>query len=56
MMMATVTDSVYALLAGRAGRWLRGNLRYLRLQRYFTGSVYIALGLTAALASSGNRK
>jgi threonine/homoserine/homoserine lactone efflux protein len=56
MLMATVTDSVYALLAGSAGGWLRGNARYLRFQRYFTGTVYIGLGLTAALSSSSSRK
>jgi threonine/homoserine/homoserine lactone efflux protein len=54
--IAIVTDSVYALAAGTAGRWLRGNLRYLRFQRYLSGTVYIGLGLAAALSSSGNRK
>jgi threonine/homoserine/homoserine lactone efflux protein len=53
--LATLTDSLYALSAGTAGRWLRGSLRYLRFQRYFTGTVYIGLGLTAAFAG-GNRK
>jgi threonine/homoserine/homoserine lactone efflux protein len=53
--MGTLTDSLYALSAGTAGRWLRGSLRYLRFQRYFTGTVYIGLGLTAAFAG-GNRK
>jgi threonine/homoserine/homoserine lactone efflux protein len=53
--MATITDSIYALLAGTAGRWLRGNLRFLRFQRYLSGSVYIGLGITAAFAG-GNRK
>jgi threonine/homoserine/homoserine lactone efflux protein len=53
--MGMTTDTVYALTAGTVGRWLRGNLKYLRFQRYFTGSVYIGLGITAALAS-GNKK
>jgi threonine/homoserine/homoserine lactone efflux protein len=53
--IAIISDSMYALAAGTAGRWLRGNLRYLRFQRYFTGTVYIGLGISAALAS-GNRK
>jgi threonine/homoserine/homoserine lactone efflux protein len=52
--MATITDSLYAVAAGSAGRWLRGNLRYLKFQRYFSGTVYIGLGLTAL--ASGNRK
>ena len=48
--MAIISDTIYALTAGTLGRWLRGNLRYLRLQRYFSGTVYIGLGITAALA------
>lgn len=55
VILAIVSDSGYALVAGTAGRWLRGNLRYLRFQRYFTGIVYIGLGLSAALTSN-NRK
>jgi threonine/homoserine/homoserine lactone efflux protein len=54
-LMATITDSLYALTAAAAGRWLRGNLRYLRFQRYVSGSVYIGLGITTALSGS-NRK
>jgi threonine/homoserine/homoserine lactone efflux protein len=53
--MAIMTDSLYALAAGTAGKWLRGSLRYLRFQRYFSGTVYIGLGISAAL-TSGNRK
>ncbi len=53
--LATITDGLYAMLAGSAGRWLKGNRGFLRFQRYFIGSVYIGLGLTAALAS-GNKK
>lgn len=55
VLMAFTTDTIYAFMAGTAGRWLRGNRRYLRFQHYFTGSVYIGLGMTAAL-SGGNRK
>jgi threonine/homoserine/homoserine lactone efflux protein len=53
--MATVTDTLYALTAGAAGRWLRGNLRFRRFQRYLSGSVYIGLGVTTALASGGKK-
>jgi len=34
--------------------WLRGNLQFVRAQRYFAGSVYIGLG--AATAFSGAHK
>jgi threonine/homoserine/homoserine lactone efflux protein len=51
---AAITDSLYAVAAGTAGRWLRGNMRFQQVQRYVTGTVYIGLGLTAAL--SGERR
>lgn len=52
--LATLTDGLYALLSGTLGRWLKGNLHFLRFERYFAGLVYIGLGATAAL--SGNNK
>jgi threonine/homoserine/homoserine lactone efflux protein len=53
--LAIISDTMYALMAGTFGRWLRGNAGYLRFQRYFSGTVYIGLGITAALAS-GHKK
>ena len=50
--MAIVTDGLYALLAGTAGQWLKGTRSFLRVERYVVGSVYIALGVTAALADA----
>ncbi|NJL21357.1 MAG: LysE family translocator [Leptolyngbyaceae cyanobacterium SM1_3_5] len=50
--ITTFSDGLYALIAGSIGQWLRGNLRFLRAQRYFSGSVYLGLGLTTALAGS----
>jgi len=54
VLLALITDSTYALLAGTAGGWLRTNARVRRGQRYVSGGVYLALGLTAAV--SGQRK
>jgi threonine/homoserine/homoserine lactone efflux protein len=51
-LMATTTDSMYAILAGTAGRWLRDSARFWRVQRYVTGSIYIGLGIVAALANT----
>ncbi len=48
--MAVMTDSLYALLSGTAGQWLRHSVWFLRFQRYVAGTIYIGLGLTAALA------
>ena len=52
--MAIVTDSMYALLASTAGGWLKRNQSFLNTERYVVGSVYIGLGVTAALAESTN--
>src|SRR5262249_8087465 len=46
VLLAITTDSIYAMLAGTAGHWLRGNLKFLRFQRYFAGTVYVGLGVT----------
>ncbi|MGA7730524.1 MAG: LysE family translocator [Chloroflexia bacterium] len=50
-LFAVLSDGMYAMLAGSVGHWLRGNLRFMRAERYITGSVYIGLGVTTALAS-----
>jgi len=55
VVMGIVSDGAYAVLAGTAGNWLRENLNFLRAQRYFAGTVFIALGLTTALAGSGKK-
>jgi threonine/homoserine/homoserine lactone efflux protein len=51
--LATCSDSLYALLAGSASRWLRGNLTFLGYQRYFAGGVFVALGIGTGLSGSG---
>ena len=56
LVMGLFSDSVYALLAGTAGNWLRNNRHFLRLQKYVTGSVYITLGLVAALAGTSKNQ
>ncbi len=52
VLMAIVTDSLYALLAGTAGQWLKGRRSFLRVERYVVGSVYIGLGVTTALTGA----
>jgi threonine/homoserine/homoserine lactone efflux protein len=54
ILLGILSDSVYALASGSVGNWLRGNLKFLRAQRYFAGSVYIGLG--AATAFTGTRQ
>ena len=49
------SGSFYSLLAGSIGNLLRGNLRFLRAQRYFAGSVYIGLGAATALTGANKK-
>ncbi|MGH9945609.1 MAG: LysE family translocator [Pyrinomonadaceae bacterium] len=49
------SGSFYSLLAGSLGNLLRDNLKFLRTQRYFAGSVYLGLGLTTAFTGTGKK-
>jgi threonine/homoserine/homoserine lactone efflux protein len=55
VLLGLCTDGLYALAAGTAAQWLRGNPRFLASERWVSGGMYIGLGVAAAL-SSGNRK
>ena len=48
--LAICTDGAYALLASAFRDLLRTSTAALRAQRYVAGTVYVGLGLTAALA------
>ena len=54
-LMGLVSDGVYALLAGTAGGWLKRRRGFLKAERYVTGSVFIGLGVTAAIAGDGRK-
>ncbi len=49
VLLALVTDSGYALLAGSLSGWLRRSARVRRGQRYFAGGVYHTLAAATAL-------
>jgi threonine/homoserine/homoserine lactone efflux protein len=53
VLMSAMTDTVWAIGAGTAGNWIRGNRRVARVQRYVTASALIGLGVAAAV--SGRR-
>ncbi len=55
VLMACITDSSYALLAGTAGGWLRDNPRFWRGERVVAGGIYVGLGLVAALAEAAGK-
>jgi threonine/homoserine/homoserine lactone efflux protein len=49
VLIAVISDSVWALAAGTASERLRASRRFLSVQRYVSGSVFVGLGaLTAA--------
>jgi threonine/homoserine/homoserine lactone efflux protein len=52
--LGLVTDSTWALIAGTAGGVLRRSSRYLNVQRYVTGSVYVGLGVATALVGGAD--
>jgi threonine/homoserine/homoserine lactone efflux protein len=54
-LMGLTSDGLYALVAGTAGVWVKRRSRYLEWEPYVTGSVFIGLGVTAALVG-GARK
>src|ERR687886_511374 len=53
--LGTLSDMLYALAAGGVGNLLRGNLKVLRAQRYFAGSVYLGLGAATAFSGTHNK-
>lgn len=53
--MGRASDSVWALSAGSAAYWLRGNKRFIAGERYAAGTVYMGLGLATALTGSKHK-
>ena len=49
VVLATITDGAYAILAGRLRHWFGGQAFHGRVQRYASGSIYIGLGVSTAL-------
>ena len=55
VILGLVTDGLYAVGAGSAAQWLRGNRRFLASERWIAGTMYVGLGVAAGL-TSGQRK
>lgn len=49
ILIAMVSDGLYALAAGTASEWLRGSRLFFRAERWVSGTVLVLLGVTAAL-------
>jgi threonine/homoserine/homoserine lactone efflux protein len=52
VVMAICSDSLYALLSGTIGHWLRGTPAFLRGQRLLAGSALVVLGISTVLFGS----
>jgi threonine/homoserine/homoserine lactone efflux protein len=52
--LALLSDGAYALLAGTAGRWLWRHPRFVRGERYVSGTVYIGLGAFVAFSGGSS--
>jgi threonine/homoserine/homoserine lactone efflux protein len=55
VLLGAVTDSLYALTAGSAVRWLRGRPGLLASRRWICGGLYVGLGVAAALSGHGRK-
>jgi threonine/homoserine/homoserine lactone efflux protein len=52
ILLGILSDGTYGLLAARFGDWLKTKPRFARSQRIFSGSMYVALGVGAALSGT----
>ncbi|WCB93402.1 Homoserine/homoserine lactone efflux protein [Baekduia alba] len=55
-LLAVVSDGAYVLLAGALGGWLRGSARAGRTLAKASGTIYIGLGLSAALTGTSHAR
>jgi threonine/homoserine/homoserine lactone efflux protein len=56
ILLATLSDGLYALAAGSAAGWLRGRSGFVRGERYATGSVLVGLGFLAAFSGASRNR
>ena len=52
VLLGFLSDGTYALIAARAGGWLRGNAGFARVQRRLAGTIYLTLGALTAFSGS----
>lgn len=55
VLLGVASDGAWALLAGTAGNWLRGNARFARWRERIAGGTFVALGLAAAFGGHGKK-
>jgi threonine/homoserine/homoserine lactone efflux protein len=52
VMLGLLTDGLYAVAAGSVRQWVRASPRFMDGQRWATGSMYIGLGVLAAVSDT----
>ena len=55
VMMGVITDGAYAIISSSIANQLNANQDFARNQRYFTGLIYIGLGVVTAFTGSRNK-
>ena len=55
VILAIITDSAYALISSSIAGKLNTNKNFARNQRYFTGLIYVGLGVVTAFTGSRNK-
>ena len=55
VIMAIITDSAFAIISSLIANQLNANKNFARNQRYFTGLIYISLGVVTAFTGSRNK-
>jgi len=54
--LGTTSDCIWAFFSSGVAGWLRGNPRWMRTERYVSGSILISLGVATAFARHSARK
>ena len=52
ILVAIVSDGIYAVAAGSAAGWMRGRPAFLRAERWASGGVLVGLGLATAFSGA----
>jgi threonine/homoserine/homoserine lactone efflux protein len=55
VLLATITDSTYALVTSGVGKLIAQKVGFQRIQKYVTGGIYITLGVAAAVTGAGKK-
>jgi threonine/homoserine/homoserine lactone efflux protein len=55
IVVAAMTDAMWAIVTGTAGDWVKASPRFTRIQRYITAGAVIGLGVATAVSGNGRK-